>query len=422
MKRSYSQFFGEPLNSDSSVSPQEFSYYETRSHGGAVENWKRRIREGSSATSVLSAQRVKFTVQSGNVFSTSNFNLLEGEEWFQGYFVTGGAQMAGVIATPMQGPSFYQSQVDYNRALNLAISSALGKIQQAQTSFQGGVFLGELGETIRMISSPMKAFQRQVRAYLTRVKELKRKARGLNTAKRSLKANNRAKRRIISDAWLEYSYGWKPLVSDIDDGFETLSDLADGPIDAGYQRFRGGGKDEWADDTGSKSETDWLTTVRWRCRRTEKVDVRIYGALSNKVLADVGVMHKLGLGMSDFVPTIWELIPYSFLVDYFSNAGEVLSSLSTNTSSVAWVNIGTKFSTVEETYDTGVDVIPSSERYSNQGGGNPGSFRWEASAVTRMPYIGDWIPSLVFEKPAAGSLKWLNIAALLSQHQSLVPF
>lgn len=34
------------------------------------------------------------------------------------------------------------------------------------------------------------------------------------------------------------------------------------------------------------------------------------------------------------MPTVWELIPYSFLIDYFTNVGDVLQALSTDTSGV----------------------------------------------------------------------------------------
>jgi hypothetical protein len=47
---------------------------------------------------------------------------------------------------------------------------------------------------------------------------------------------------------------------------------------------------------------------------------------------------ELGANLNSFVPTLWEWLPYSWLADYFSNMGHVISALSFPTSDIIWVN------------------------------------------------------------------------------------
>jgi hypothetical protein len=47
-------------------------------------------------------------------------------------------------------------------------------------------------------------------------------------------------------------------------------------------------------------------------------------------------MRLLGVSWEDLIPTAWELIPYSFLIDYFTNIGDVLEGWSVHQSDLGW--------------------------------------------------------------------------------------
>jgi len=67
-----------------------------------------------------------------------------------------------------------------------------------------------------------------------------------------------------------------------------------------------------------KWSTDVAQTTVWRGKGFANITVLPAGskfALSN-----------FGLGLNDFVPTAYELIPFSFVVDYFSNLNEWVNS------------------------------------------------------------------------------------------------
>jgi hypothetical protein len=46
------------------------------------------------------------------------------------------------------------------------------------------------------------------------------------------------------------------------------------------------------------------------------------------------IISMSGFDLRSFVPTVWELVPYSFIVDYFSNVGDCLMALGVDTSGV----------------------------------------------------------------------------------------
>jgi hypothetical protein len=119
--------------------------------------------------------------------------------------------------------------------------------------------------------------------------------------------------------------------------------------------------------------------------------------------------HKdLGFTLSEFVPTVWELIPYSFLVDYFTNFGEVVSAVSYPRSNFRWIMKWTITDRKDEL------LAPWMEPGSNPLGKNK-AIGDPCSVVTRQivraPYYGSLIPDFRFEIPGL-SMKWLNLAAL----------
>jgi hypothetical protein len=123
----------------------------------------------------------------------------------------------------------------------------------------------------------------------------------------------------------------------------------------------------------------------------------------------------LGFRWEDFIPTVWELIPYSFLVDYFTNIGDVLSAWSHQDFGQRWAC---------KTVITTVDRQVAGQRLNSNAEsalslGQLDEIDFDKYNVTRRYkevvrdlYTGDFVPSLAFEVPGIGSLKWINVGAL----------
>jgi hypothetical protein len=124
--------------------------------------------------------------------------------------------------------------------------------------------------------------------------------------------------------------------------------------------------------------------------------------------------RRVGFDVSNWLPTVWELIPYSFLVDYFVNIGEIVSAATLNSSSVLWTN---KTVTHRVSYRA-LRWEANSKPYSNNVATVPGKAKSHLKTVTRYPnYAGAMVPTLTFSLPGLGQA--LNIAALGSMSKDV---
>jgi len=118
----------------------------------------------------------------------------------------------------------------------------------------------------------------------------------------------------MDSKWLSYRYGWRTLVYDIASLNEAIIGLS-----GGMQRHhKYAGKDSVSTDTTAWDVTDTVGTVH--CVYNDKVTIGIRGT----VVADVSIP------MFQFNPlqTGWELIPYSFVLDWLLNVGRTLAAFS----------------------------------------------------------------------------------------------
>lgn len=136
----------------------------------------------------------------------------------------------------------------------------------------------------------------------------------------------------VANVWLEMQYGWKPLLSDVYGSAELLAQSLDRPR---------------------------ITTVRVRSRSKQKRSDTIYLGLSdclvlNRVFSlDTSVSYSVTYeltssaarilsetGISNPLNLAWELLPWSFVADWFLPVGNYLQSLD-STSGLNFVR-GTK--------------------------------------------------------------------------------
>lgn len=119
-----------------------------------------------------------------------------------------------------------------------------------------------------------------------------------------------------SALWLEYWFGWSPLVADIG----NVVDVLQGDVPSG-QRLRGRGTAK------TKRKTTTTGPVSWAVEQDARFRCQIFGVVE-VTNHDLYLANKLG-----FVnPTLiaWELVPFSFLVDWFYPVGDFLASMTNN--------------------------------------------------------------------------------------------
>lgn len=134
------------------------------------------------------------------------------------------------------------------------------------------------------------------------------------------------------------------------------------------------------------------------------------------------VHRNLGLDLSSFAPTVWEVIPYSFVADYFTNIGDMIDAASFPRSTLSWV-AKTIVLTKERKLDVECQwVWDTTVRDKIAQTWQKPSCVWRNSSVLRETYSGSLVPDFRFSiGEVAGSFqKQLNLTALARQNKGVI--
>lgn len=133
--------------------------------------------------------------------------------------------------------------------------------------------------------------------------------------------------KYLSDKWLEYRYGWTPLVSD----FYALLDNYDLVSTPKIQGERGKWIVEQSNTVQDYQFTDSDLNYYMRYRRSESVKdtwrSKIYFTVRDR---DLFHRMKFGLTGSNLPAAMWEIVPYSFMVDWWFKVGDWLRAVVPN--------------------------------------------------------------------------------------------
>lgn len=200
--------------------------------------------------------------------------------------------------------------------LQRAEVSALSKLKSQKVNF--GVAFGEYKETAELVSSVATRIAKTVRAFRDKrpsdwgnvVKHQLGKAAGPRPGSRGSG---------IPKSWLELQYGWNPMMQDVNGACEQLSSSYSGHP---YRvTCKGGAKRQLRGQRWGQVNKQYAG-VRIQMSGTQYAFVRLDYELSSPALA---VFSSLGL--TNPLEIAWELVPYSFVVDWFLPVGSWLSSL-----------------------------------------------------------------------------------------------
>lgn len=234
---------------------------------------------------------------------------------------TGFGGMANAAITPSAyqvGPAYVENYL--TNEVSLALNSAREKL------------LGLLGDSAMMAVNYVERRQ-SVEMIISRVKQLttftrclKRcdifgaaKALSVSPPKSLPTPKGRKWRRSkdFADAWLEFHFGWEPLVQDIGACVEILQ----GPVPA--RRLTCGGKRVRFASKYYDRSSSYETTYSHERSGFVRASVAATFYVNNP---DLYLANRLGFVNPAAVA--WELIPFSFVVDWFTNVGSFLSQCS----------------------------------------------------------------------------------------------
>lgn len=132
---------------------------------------------------------------------------------------------------------------------------------------------------------------------------------------RRYKFDARKDSKDYGNAWLEYHFGWEPLIKDIGNSIDILQQ----PVPGGVVSVKGRKikiEERLFQTINSSFKEYQIRELKGHVRA--KAGAEFYVKDSDAYLANrMGFVSPLGV--------VWELIPYSFVVDWFSTVGDFLN-------------------------------------------------------------------------------------------------
>jgi hypothetical protein len=149
----------------------------------------------------------------------------------------------------------------------------------------------------------------------------------------------------LASAWLAVRYGLLPLINDVNNVVEGLKKPT-GPL-----------RRTTRSNSGTLSRTSY-DTVTWNYSSlTETVGITSTDTLSVRVMSldeyDITMLNNIGFSGKNLLTLPWELIPYSFVVDWFANIGDFVGAI---TPSLGVKQLGTA-ATIERTNTMEANIV-----------------------------------------------------------------
>lgn len=227
-------------------------------------------------------------------------------------------------------------------------------------------------------------------------------------------------RKTLYNQWLNFSFGISPILKDIRDiGASIAEHIARRDISVRATATSGSAGHDHIANAGSAIFVPQGMITAGSGRVEWSNSCRIVGAYDFPLSSseDYTMLNSLGLGWSDVPYTLWELTPYSWLIDYFVTVGPFLED-------AFYVPPGTTkylVSTVkyEANYDFSHEYVYKKQSGLTSLGSQPSSSKFAYSYVERQVLQNLPCGSLRLKTPDVVGKNWLpkllNLASVLRQ-------
>lgn len=407
--------------------------------GTRVPGWRNKIRDGQNAGSAYSVDAVRLDrlenqtkhehligirQQVGGPIVGYQTDILDG--------VGGSLDLATTITEVGTASSQAEAQ---------ALERIYEKLRSEHESASGMTFLGELKETIRMIRRPGDALLKLLKHKCDTINQVSARVKRLRKRRgESPEAFRRRKAKALyygtwyhrgapySDALsgsvLEWNFGVAPLFSEIRDIARSVAESLHG-----YEPSRArisGTSDDYVSVYQNSDVPEGYKTISYRDQVSRKTtrSVKYVVGLGPSISAPVGswalLAERSGFGLNNFVPTLYELMPWSFLLDYVTNVGTVLNAACTSTARVIWVSRTERTVTIGKQVKHSVraslsnPTLQTTVKFTSD---SPTAGRLETTRTRLVRTVMSTLPlpPLVSSLPGIGGNQWINMAALILQ-------
>jgi len=295
------------------------------------------------------------------------------------------------------------SQTSTLSAYNQAASQLAGFIDSVISGVNLGETVGEIRETVGTLRRPLESLRNLLTETITRYYKISRGIKGGRIPVSQIP-------KVLGDTYLEFRFGWNPLVSDVAKAYVTATADRMGlkliPVNCrGRTRVQ-----TQTESTQGIGITNWSIVQKV----TSEQKVRFKGVIRvdpTSTYAKHG--PTWGALPHQYPATVWNCLPWSFVADYFLNVGDMIQSWCSPHPNFVYLDQIT-----EQASHRDYTVVPFLFSLEAFGGQNelttavPGYFnvKWflvSRSPVSAWPYVQ---PELNI--PDLGSRPWTNLAAM----------
>lgn len=368
--------------------------------GYKLPNWRDIVRAGGNATTNFSG--TLYTSEASWFTAVQELLLSEqsGSKWSRQHY-----ENYGYLPYDSYPSTPSISSGTITDATNRCIRRFLEEFEKAFSSDNlTGRSIKHFQHDVHSISNPMKGLRDEISSYLGRLGKV---AQGKGPKSRLL--------REVRAAYLELTFGIQPFTDDIT---AILTDL-------GRYRFPSIPISAQAtvSDPASSSTVDISSKFTYKLSRflqtmviASTYSVRYKGAVRTQTGMDgkIGFIQSQRLLPQDWVPTLFSILPYAWMVDYFTNIGDIIDGLCFCFNDLAW-GCKTVLEKSSVTYSE-VSILPIPPPgfpvVSSENSAYGGNAVFTCKTVNRSPLVpSDLVPRLVFTIPTRPK-EWLNMMAV----------
>lgn len=192
-----------------------------------------------------------------------------------------------------------------DQTVNLSIAFA----QRAKTA-------ALITDSVRKVTGYINDISRVVRSYKKSLRSKKAKGRLMSTWKE------------IPQAWLIWNYGIIPTMLDVEGAITALEKADNGSFDRYLLTVKSGFKVKTSRSFQTTNRCSFgIDDFTWSFKEEETLSM--LGRIDCR-LRSPEYLKASELGVVNLGQTVWDVIPYSFVVDWFVNVGEYISLLDAN--------------------------------------------------------------------------------------------
>lgn len=178
-------------------------------------------------------------------------------------------------------------------------------------------FMGKVKSTSANLGVTLATYRQTFDMVATRAEKLAGSLKSLERQLRKIPRARRLKNYAIGSAglMLEGSFGWVPLMMDLKDSLNTLA------RGSGPQWIRASASEiyYWSETMTTRPVKGWTVT--------DTVQSILRGTYSAKASYDENLFLMNRLGLVNLPGIAWDLVPWSFVMNMFSNMGQCVNSL-----------------------------------------------------------------------------------------------